>query len=82
MDRLSKEYIKLLSRDANASERFWELDKRLREDKRKVGVQARMSRSNLLYNLESLLREGAVKPDDLEEFSDELKERMRAYFGK
>ena len=35
-----------------------------------------MSRSECLYNIASLLNEGAITMDDLEEFSDELKERM------
>lgn len=43
MDRLNKEYIELLSEDANPSERFWRLDKRIKEDRKKTGVQLRDS---------------------------------------
>lgn len=78
MDRLNKEYIELLSEDANPSEKFWSLDKRIKKDKKKTGVQLEMSRSNLIYNIISLIIEGAISFEDLEEFSDELKETVRA----
>lgn len=81
MDRLGKEYIALLSEDANPSDKFWKLDKRLKEDKKKVGVRVEMSRSNLIYNIMSLINEGVISLDDLEEFSNELKETIRVYQG-
>lgn len=45
MDRLNREYIKLLSGKGNASDKFWALEKRIREDKQDCGVQCEMSRS-------------------------------------
>lgn len=36
-----------------------------------------MSRSNLIYNIISLINEGAISYGDLEEFSDELKETVK-----
>lgn len=77
MDLLNKKYIALLDEDTNPSDKFWRLDKQLKEDKRKVGVQGEMSRSNLLYNIVSLIKEGAIGFDDLEGFSDELQEAVR-----
>lgn len=77
MDRLNKEYIELLSGDAAPSEKFWALDKKIKEDKRKKGVRIEMSRSDLIYNVVALINEGAISLDDLEEFSDELKETVR-----
>jgi len=41
-----------------------------------------MSRSNLIYNVISLINEGAISFEDLEEFSDELKETIRAFIGR
>ena len=35
-----------------------------------------MSRFNCIYNITSLLNEGSITMEDLEEFSDELKERI------
>jgi len=79
MNRLNNEYIDLLSEDASPSEKFWRLDKRIKEDRKKTGVQLEMSRSNLIYNIISLINEGAINCEDLVEFSDELKETVNAY---
>lgn len=82
MDRLNKEYIELLSAEGNASDKFWELEKRIREDKKACGVQCDMRRSNQFYIMLSLLNEGSITLDDLEDFSDDLKEIMKHFFGK
>jgi hypothetical protein len=82
MNRLNKEYIELLSEDANPSEKFWRLDKKIKEDRKKTGVQLEMSRSNLIYNIISLINDGAISLEDLEEFSDELKETVSAFIER
>lgn len=82
MDRLNTEYIAILSEDASPSDKFWKLDKRIKEDKKKAGVQLRMSRSNLIYNIMSLLNEGAISFEDLEDFSDRLKETVGAFLDR
>lgn len=38
MERLTKEYIKLLSSPGNASDHFWEFEKRIKQDKKHSGV--------------------------------------------
>lgn len=82
MDRLNKEYIDLLNEDANPSEKFWLLDKRIKEDKKKKGVQLEMSRSNLIYNIIALIHEGAISFEDLGEFSGELRERVKFFIER
>lgn len=77
MDRLNKEYIKLLSENINPSDKFWRLEKRIKEDRKRTGVQVEMSRSNLIYNIVSLINDGAISLEDLDEFSDELKETVK-----
>ena len=81
MDRLNKEYIELLNGEGTPSEKFWTLEERIRNDKKDTGVQLRMSRSNCITNIVSLLNEGAITMNDLEEFSDELKENIRFITG-
>lgn len=76
MDKLNKEYIELLSGEGKPSEKFWALEERIRNDKKDTGVQLRMSRSNCISNIISLLNEGVITMKDLEEFSDELKETI------
>ena len=34
MDQLNKEYMAILSGEGNASEKFWKLEKRIKEDKK------------------------------------------------
>ena len=48
MEKLCKEYIALLSSDKLPSDRFWELEKRIKEDKRATGVVVNNSRSNMI----------------------------------
>ena len=44
MERLNKEYIQILSSEGKASDKFWELEKRIKEDKRHSGVIMEMSK--------------------------------------
>ena len=60
MERLNREYIALLSGTGSASEKFWELERRMREDKRRGSVVMRMSCSNMELNLLSLLSDGVI----------------------
>lgn len=41
-----------------------------------------MSRSNLIDNIISLIYEGAISFEDLEEFSDQLKETIRIFMER
>ena len=77
MQRLCQEYIELLSSDIKASERFWELEKKIKADRKKTGVVATMSRSKMIFNIADLVYDGAISMDDLEEFSDDAKEAVR-----
>ena len=82
MERLCKEYINLLSSDINASDRFWELEKRIKADRKQTGVIAIMSRSEMIFNIANLVNDGAISMDDLEEFSDDLKAAVRMFLRK
>ena len=66
MDRLNEEYMEILSGEGAASEKFWKLEKRIKEDKKDCGVQCEKSRSNQLYIMLELLNEGAITMDDLQ----------------
>ena len=76
MERLNREYIALLSGTGPASEKFWELEKRIHEDKRRGSVVMRMSRSNMELNLLSLLSDGVISTAELDGFSEELREKL------
>ena len=75
MDRLIEEYKAILNSDALSSDKYWALRKRIYDDYKSPGVLARdVSRSNMFIILLGLLRDQAITMDDLDEFSDELKE--------
>ncbi|MBR4459580.1 MAG: hypothetical protein IKS31_11540 [Clostridia bacterium] len=76
MERLVGAYIAKLTGPGKASEKFWWLEKRIRQDRRNTGVVAEMRRSVMETNIISLLREKVITLDDLEGFSPELRERM------
>ena len=77
MERLCKEYVSLLTSDEEASERFWQLEKRIKKDRRKTGVVADMRRSVMIDNIVDLIIEGAITLEDLDDFSDDVKEAVR-----
>jgi len=77
MDRLNQEYIQILSGPGDPSDKFWELEKRIREDRKCVGVTADMRRSQMYFSLISLASDGAITEKDLEGFSDELVEAVK-----
>ena len=77
MERLAKEYIDLLSGDAAASDKFWELEKRIRDDKKRVSVSVHLSRSEMMYKIMELLNDRVIQMSDLEDFSEDLQVKMK-----
>lgn len=76
MDRLNHAYIALLEGEGAASEKFWELVKRVNKNRRDTGVIAEMSRSKMIYSLADLLNEGAITEDDIADFSEEVRQHV------
>lgn len=74
--------IELLSGEGNASDKFWALEKRIKEDKKDCGVKCEISRSNQFYIMMSLLNEGAITMEDLNDFSDDLKDTIGHFAGR
>ena len=78
MDRLNREYMEILSGDGIPSEKFWALEKRIREDKRHAGVIVRDARrSTMDLTIRELLHDGVITMEDLDGFSDEVREFAR-----
>ena len=66
-------YANFLNDDKKpASEKFWELEKRIKEDKRHPGVIMEMSKSEVIWDIVRLIRLKVITYDDLSDFSDEL----------
>lgn len=77
MEKLIEEYTAILSSKANASDKFWGLEHRLKRDRKKTGVCITdMSRSHMVSHIMELLDERVIGLEDLEGFSDSLRERL------
>ena len=61
----------------SASAKFWELEKRIKQDKKSPGVIIDMRRSTAINNIVNLVLDEVISLDDLKEFSDDLKEAVK-----
>ena len=74
MERLNNEYVALLTSNEKASDKFWALDERIRRDKKTPGVQLQLIKSEVAWDLVALIRDGVISTEDLNGFSEDLKE--------
>ncbi len=77
MGKLVKEYMEILKSQTNASKRFWDLEKRIKVDRKHPGVILEISKQDALMDIVRLIRFNVITMDDLEDFSDELKEKVK-----
>lgn len=76
MEKLVQQYIWLLSSKKLASDKFWDLDERIKKDKKSPGVLIECEKSSAYWDIAQLIHDGAITFDDLEEFSDDLKDAV------
>lgn len=80
MEGLVEEYKEFLPSDKPASTKFWELEKKLKNDKRKTGVLAEgISRSNMKFLMMDLINEGAISVADFDGFSEDFRDQLVFY---
>ena len=72
MEQLVKEYIELLSSPGNASDHFWELEKRIKKDKKHPGVLIELRKSTAIWDIAYFVGSEIITMDDLEGFSEDL----------
>ena len=78
MEGLVKEYVSFLNDDKKpASDKFWELEKRIKEDKRHPGVIMELKKSEVIWYIVRLIRLKVITYDDLSDFSDELQHEVK-----
>ena len=82
MAKLNKEYIEILQRDESAARNFWDLENRIFKDRIKIGVVIDMRRSRMIVNILELLHDKVIELNDLDEFSDVLKETIKCFISK
>ena len=76
MERLNQQYVQMLTSDQRPSERFWAVWDRIQKDTELLGVSCDMRRSQLTLNLTTLVLEGTIGLDDLEGFSEDLRDHV------
>ncbi len=81
MQHLLDEYSQIINGKGEPVDKFWKLEKRIYLDKRHKGVICDLRRSAVLDNLLSLLFERVITTDDLKDFSEELQNRVLAYYN-
>ncbi len=82
MERLTKEYIELLSSPGNASDHFWALEKRIKQDKKHPGVSLELRKSSAIWDIATFVGHEIITMDELEEFSDDLKEAVKLILSR
>lgn len=76
LERFFPDYKAILDSDETATDKFFELKKRIEKDSRApvFRLPGRFSRNDMHLNIMALLNNGIITLDDLSEFSDEVKE--------
>ncbi len=76
MEKLIQEYVQLLSAEEKASDKFWMLEKRIKQDRKHPGIIIEMNKGNMIFDIVSLINLGVITMEYLDGFSEELKERV------
>lgn len=82
MEQLNQEYINLLTSPGNASDHFWELEKRIKQDKRYPGVLIELRKSTALWDIAYFVRDQVITLDDLEGFSEDLIDAVKLILSR
>lgn len=77
MERLVKKYMDLLSSDEPSSDKFWKLEKRIKNDSKNPGVILQLRKSSMIYDIVAMINLKVISLDDIEDFSEELKDRVK-----
>ncbi len=72
---LIEEYGKIINDGTQlASDKFWQLEKRIRKDRKHPGVVIEVRRSDAILNIVYFYRAGMISEADLEGFSEDLQD--------
>ena len=63
-------------------DKFWTLEKRVKQDRRHPGVTIELNKGNMIFDIVSLINLGVITRENLDEFSDELKERVEFFLSR
>ena len=78
MEGLVKKYENFLNDDKKpASKKFWELEKRIKEDRHHPGVIMELKKSEVIWDIVRFIRLKVITYDDLSDFSDEMQQEVK-----
>ena len=82
MEGLVKQYIEMLSSPGNASDHFWELEGRIKTDRKHPGVLINLRKSTAIWDIAMFVREEIITMDDLEGFSEDLIDAVKLILSR
>lgn len=82
MKQLTKEYAELLTSPGNASDHFWELEERIKRDKKHPGVLIELRRSTALWDIAYFVRDKVITMNELEGFSEDLIDAVKLILSR
>lgn len=82
MEQLVKQYVELLSSPGNASDHFWELEKRIKKDRKHPGVLLEMRKSEAIWDIAILVGHEVITLEDLDGFSEDLIDAVKLILGR
>ena len=82
MEQLTKEYVELLTSPGNASDHFWALEKRIKQDKKHPGVLIELRKSTALWDIACFVRAKVITMNDLEGFSADLIDAVKLILSR
>ncbi len=77
MEKLIKEYSKLLNSSKSASEKFWTLEERIKKAKKPPGVLLEISKSEAIWDITTMIKKKVITTEDLSDFSGDLKDAVQ-----
>ena len=81
MEKLVQKYVEYLQENLPASDKFWELENRIKNDKKKPGVLIEV-RKSMIWDIVRLIHDEVVTVKDLEGFSNELVEAVELILNR
>lgn len=79
IEKLLHGYKGLIENAEVPSSAFWELEEKIKVDRKHPGVLVELRKSEAVFILRTYLNEGVIDFEDLEGFSDELKEFLKEF---
>ena len=75
--RLCDTYAAILTGPYRGSDAFWEVKRLIRMDKKRLNAMAEVEKEEMPLIIAELLREQAITEEDLSQFSDRLRKRVK-----